>query len=191
MNNEEQGLPPFQIVATLSDFLTDREMDQIIADHAPFLTETRIEPGRTDATAARFGIAAIPRRRVRYRWLYRLFRETAQFLNARFFCVDISDIEGDIALMRYQGSDNGYCDWHTDLSERAPRRKLSIAVQLSRPEDYDGGGLELLFRPQAHELDRTRGTLIATPSFALRRVAPVTRGTRWSLLARIEGPRWS
>jgi PKHD-type hydroxylase len=40
-------------------------------------------------------------------------------------------------------------------------------------------------------MDRTRGAFIAFPNFLLHRVTPVTRGTRWSLVAWIMGPRWS
>jgi PKHD-type hydroxylase len=39
-------------------------------------------------------------------------------------------------------------------------------------------------------MDRTRGAFIAFPSFAVHRVSPVTRGTRWSLVAWITGSRW-
>jgi PKHD-type hydroxylase len=39
-------------------------------------------------------------------------------------------------------------------------------------------------------MDRKRGAFIAFPSFVLHRVTPVTRGTRWSLVAWILGNRW-
>ena len=71
-----------------------------------------------------------------------------------------------------------------------PLRKISISIQLSRPEDYDGGDLELMYGTEPQKLDRTRGAFIAFPSFMLHRVTPVTRGTRWSLVAWILGTRW-
>jgi len=192
---EEQGLPPFQIAAKADDFLSDAEIGQIIADHAPLLTEAGPAAGAAgDAghgAARRYRVARIPRRGVRYRWLYRRVWETVQEFNPRFFCIDLSGIEGNIEIARYDAEDRSFYDWHTDVSAHAPRRKLSISVQLSRPEDYEGGDLELLFRPEPHALERARGTIIAYPSFAVHRVAPVTRGTRWSLVAWIEGPRWS
>ncbi len=43
---------------------------------------------------------------------------------------------------------------------------------------------------QPQRMDRRRGAFIAFPSFLLHRVTPVTRGTRWSLVAWILGPRW-
>jgi PKHD-type hydroxylase len=47
-----------------------------------------------------------------------------------------------------------------------------------------------LFGNSPLKLDKTRGTFIAFPSFMLHRVTPVTRGTRWSLVAWILGTRW-
>ncbi|HXS81027.1 MAG TPA: 2OG-Fe(II) oxygenase, partial [Gammaproteobacteria bacterium] len=91
---------------------------------------------------------------------------------------------------RYDSSDRGFYDWHTDFAGIRPLRKLSISIQLSRAEDYEGGELELLYGNQPQKLDKTRGTLIAFPSFMLHRVMPVTRGTRWSLVAWVVGARW-
>ena len=39
-------------------------------------------------------------------------------------------------------------------------------------------------------LDKSRGAFITFPSFMLHRVTPVTRGTRWSLVAWVLGTRW-
>ena len=43
---------------------------------------------------------------------------------------------------------------------------------------------------EPQNVDRSRGAFIAFPSFMLHRVTPVTRGTRWSLVAWILGTRW-
>ena len=55
--------------------------------------------------------------------------------------VDITGIEGNIQLARYDSSDQGFYDWHTDFAGYRPLRKISISIQLSRSEDYDGGEL--------------------------------------------------
>lgn len=104
--------------------------------------------------------------------------DLAQELNRRFFCAHLSRIEGNIQLARYDGSEQGFYDWHTDFSRNAQRRKISVSIQLSRPEDYEGGDLELFFGRQPHKCDKDRGDFIASPSFMLHRVTPVTRGTR-------------
>ena len=73
-------------------------------------------------------------------------------------------------------------------------RKLSVTVSLNDPDEYDGGNLEFDFRNQIDwernkkkaiksctEI-RPRGSIIVFPSFVWHRVAPVTRGTRYSLV---------
>jgi PKHD-type hydroxylase len=111
-------------------------------------------------------------------------------MNQHSFGVNLSYLEDKMQLACYDESDSGFYDWHTDFAGIAPRRKLSISVQLSRPEDYDGGDLELLFSSSPYTAARARGTFIVFPSFCLHRVTPVTRGTRWSLVAWVLGTRW-
>lgn len=185
----EQRSPPFQYVAGARRFLDDSEMDQLIADNAALLSESRLGTGRGNAEVRRSQVVGIGRR-AQNEWLYARLWDAAQEFNRLFFCVDISEIEGNIQLARYDSSDRGFYDWHPDFSEFASGRKISFSVQLSRSEDYEGGDLELLFRGQPYQAERARGTLIAFPSFALHRVTPVTRGTRWSLVSWISGPRW-
>jgi len=60
-------------------------------------------------------------------------------------------------------------------------------VQLSNPADYEGGEFEFLL--VTDELGpRSRGSLIAFPSYLAHRVRPVTSGTRLSLVSWIGGP---
>ena len=73
-------------------------------------------------------------------------------------------------------------------------RKLSVTISLSHPDEYVGGNLEFDFRNQVdwdrnkkaaiHSCDgiRPRGSIIVFPSFVWHRVAPVTKGTRYSLV---------
>jgi PKHD-type hydroxylase len=79
-------------------------------------------------------------------------------------------------------------DWHVDLSTgMTSLRKLSISVQLSDPADYDGGELE--FHGSSYGRQPTsRGAAILFPSFVSHRVTPITRGTRFSLVAWASGP---
>ena len=126
----------------------------------------------------------------RYDWLYDRIWSAAQECNRLFFCVDIAGVEANIQLARYDGSDLGFYNWHTDFAGIRPLRKLSISIQLSRAEDYEGGELELMYGAEPQKLDKTRGAFLVFPSFMLHRVTPVTKGTRWSLVAWIAGTRW-
>ena len=183
-----QELPPFQIAATARGFLTEPEMDGLIAEHGSALSAGKLGTGGTAAEVRRSQVAFLDVER--YAWLYQRVWQAALELNRRYFNVEISGITERIQLARYDGADRGFYTWHTDFADLAPRRKISISAQLSRPEDYEGGDLELLFRDAPHKADRSRGALIAFPSFALHRVTPVSAGTRWSLVTWISGPRW-
>ena len=73
-------------------------------------------------------------------------------------------------------------------------RKLSVTISLNDPSEYEGGNLEFDFRND-HDFERNkkrpvkacteirpRGSIIVFPSFVWHRVAPVTKGTRYSLV---------
>jgi PKHD-type hydroxylase len=186
---QRNELPPFQPFATATKFLADAEIDRLIAEHASLVTEGKLAPGNTNAQIRRSQIVMLAAEQ-RYDWLYERIWSAAQECNRLFFCVDIAGVEANIQLGRYDSTDRGFYDWHTDFAGIRPLRKISISIQLSRPEDYDGGDLELLYGTEPQKLDKTRGTFIAFPSFMLHRVTPVTRGTRWSLVAWIAGARW-
>jgi len=164
-------------------------MDRLIAEHAPLLTEGRLAPGGTNAQLRRSQIVMLGQER-QHEWLYQRIWSAAQECNRMFFCVDIVGVEANIQLARYDSSDSGFYDWHTDFAGIRPLRKLSVSIQLSRPEDYDGGELELLYGTVPQRLGRARGAFLIFPSFMLHRVTPVTRGTRWSLVAWVLGRRW-
>ena len=86
-------------------------------------------------------------------------------------------------------------DWHIDTFLDTPNafhRKLSVTVQLSNGDDYEGGDFQL--RDGTGEgLDNSiynRGSILVFPSFLLHRVTPVTSGTRKTLVAWFEGKRF-
>jgi PKHD-type hydroxylase len=157
----EQKLPLFQPFATASEFLSPQEMDQLIAEHAASVAEAKLGPGNSNAQIRRSQVLMLGPE-PRYQWLYQRIWVAAQECNR----------------------------WHTDFAGIRPLRKLSISIQLSAPEDYEGGDLELLYGHQPEPMARARGAFIVFPSFMLHRVTPVTRGTRWSLVAWILGTRW-
>jgi predicted 2-oxoglutarate/Fe(II)-dependent dioxygenase YbiX len=187
--HDEQALPLFQPFATAQGFLSEQEMDRLIADHRPLLTEGRLGPGNTNAEIRRSKVVMLGAEQ-KYDWLYDRIWAAAQECNRQFFCVDLAGVEANIQLARYDSSDQGFYDWHTDFAGIRPLRKISVSIQLSGAEDYDGGDLELKYGTQPQAMEKARGAFIAFPSFLLHRVTPVTRGTRWSLVAWILGPRW-
>jgi predicted 2-oxoglutarate/Fe(II)-dependent dioxygenase YbiX len=186
---QQKDLPLFQPYATAAGFLTDAEMDWLIAEHVMSLAEGKLGPGNSNAEIRRSQVVMLGDES-KYDWIYERLWAAAQECNRQFFCVDIAGVEANVQLARYDSGDRGFYDWHTDFAGLRPLRKLSISIQLSRPEDYDGGDLELLYGTAPQRLDRARGSFLAFPSFMLHRVTPVTRGTRWSLVAWVLGTRW-
>src|SRR5262245_11573529 len=186
---KEGELALFQPYATAQQFLTAEEMDRLIAEHAPRVAEGTVGFGRTDANLRRSRIVFLGQEQ-KYQWLYQRLWAAVQVCNPQYFDVDVAGVEPNVQIARYDSAESGFYDWHFDFGPAKPSRKLSISIQLSSSEDYDGGDLELLYGNVPKQLDRTRGAFIIFPSFMLHRVTPVTRGTRWSLVAWIHGKRW-
>jgi len=70
-------------------------------------------------------------------------------------------------------------------------RKLSFSLQLSNPEDYEGGELELINESgESYIAPKAQGCLVLFDSRTRHRVRTVTKGTRKSLVGWVLGPRW-
>ena len=126
--------------------------------------------------------------------LYQRMEQVILDINARYFRFDLSAL-ATFQYALYGGPEGGHFDWHKDYG-RDPSdpgqepRKLTISLQLSNGESYDGCDLEAR---SAHPLDvapRERGTLVAIRSNVLHRVTPITRGVRKSLVAWAKGPEY-
>jgi PKHD-type hydroxylase len=111
--------------------------------------------------------------------------------NRDSFNIDISAIF-EAQFTEYDATEEQYYAWHQDVNwqqDSGYDRKLSIIIQLSDPEEYDGGDVQFnLFTPP--EAFKKRGSVLVFPSYLEHQVTPVTRGTRYSLVSWIEGPRW-
>lgn len=115
--------------------------------------------------------------------------------NNDFFNIHITRLNF-IQLAEYDASYQGEYKTHHDVfwlnNDDFYHRKLSCVIQLSDPNEYDGGDLELVdvsTFPEKEDL-RQQGTAVFFPSFFLHRANPVTRGTRYSIAAWFEGPKW-
>ena len=88
-------------------------------------------------------------------------------------------------------SSGGHYDWHTDVGSGAlSHRKVSITVQLSKPDEYEGGNLELLRGEYNEVAPRGLGTVVIFPSYMLHRVTEITKGTRKSLVLWVGGSHY-
>tara|TARA_R110000851_G_scaffold110632_4_gene233524 strand:- start:26045 stop:26605 length:561 start_codon:yes stop_codon:yes gene_type:complete len=98
-----------------------------------------------------------------------------------------------IQFTEYKDVGHFYGDHHDVDWDRADgfHRKISITVQLSDPEDYEGGEFKFMTTESPDpEAVKSRGTVIAFISYYDHAVTPITSGDRTSLVGWYEGPRW-
>ena len=119
-------------------------------------------------------------------WMFRRLSNAIATTN-QFFGFDLISLNEGIQFSEYTAPDGNY-DWHVDAGPGTSVRKLSLTVQLTDPNEYEGGELELNPDGQPVTMDTTRGRAVAFPSWTLHRVKPVTRGVRHSLVVWVAGP---
>lgn len=111
----------------------------------------------------------------------------------KVFNVDVEPY-ADIQYTEYRHEVLGKYDDHHDVNwERADGRdrKLSIVIQLSDHDDYEGGYFK--FKEVQTPLIKdflVKGSVLVFPSYLVHSVSPVTKGVRKSLVAWFEGPNW-
>jgi len=99
------------------------------------------------------------------------------------FGLPVGPLSEDIQILRYD-EDGHFRMWHSDAGlDQVERRRISMSVELSGRGDYDGGELEVVPDLVGQARTLPRGSAQLFPSRAIHRVTPVTRGTRWALVA--------
>lgn len=97
----------------------------------------------------------------------------------------------DVYINRYSSSSMDHRGWHVDGvltdNENYATRKLSVAVQLSDENEYEGGDFEFMAYHQPKDNIKEIGTLLVFPAFEWHRVTPVTKGDRFSLVLFVHG----
>lgn len=126
----------------------------------------------------------------KFKWVYDKIWDVVEEVNTYNFGFDVEKFEGRLQVARYHAEDEGFYTWHMDNGAKTPGRKISISVQLSDPNDYEGGNLELFYTNKAKTAARDQGAIVAFPSWVMHRVTPVTKGIRYSMVAWIVGDRW-
>ena len=121
------------------------------------------------------------------KFIYKKISEAVMHLNKNFFNFDLTGFMDDFQFTEYNEPDNFY-GYHTDSSYNEIVRKLSVTLQLTPQDQYEGGDLELLYQSKPIKMEKSVGKLIVFPSYTLHRVLPVTKGTRHSLVGWVNGP---
>lgn len=141
-------------------------------------------------------------------WVAGLCYHYVLMANRQNFLYDIDGFDGE--TMQYTSYSPGeYYGWHQDtglgsmsvpgedaqevfLMKNCERvRKLSFIMQLSNPDEYSGGEVQLMRDTgKTFFLPKERGTIIVFDSRTSHRAKAVKSGTRKSLVGWVSGPRW-
>jgi PKHD-type hydroxylase len=122
-------------------------------------------------------------------WVFRRVTDITLNLNERFFKFDLFGLNEGFQFTNYEAPSGKYGK-HVDRGTNMAVRKLSISVQLTNPEEYEGGELYLYDDDKGTVMDKSQGTLVIFPSYVLHEVIPVTKGERNSLVTWITGKQF-
>ena len=186
------------------DSLIPAEECQAIIDDAlqqnPTSGTVGIEDSEVNASIRHGEVIFLQRRDPAFVHVFQMIDYFVAEANDEWFGVDYNR-EGARSLQFsvYRGdTEKGghYYHAHQDTSlvsgDRPTQRKLSVTVQLSDPDDYEGGDF-LMHYVSAHppaDVIRRRGTVLVFPSLVVHEVSTVTSGTRYSLVGWYPGPGW-
>lgn len=120
-------------------------------------------------------------------WLYSKLSHVISNLNRDYFRFDLSEISESLQFCNYEAKEKGHYDWHIDKTKNRQTRKLSLVLQLSEPDDYEGGELCLKTGGEDIVIQKKLGLITVFPSWTLHRVTPVTKGNRQSMVAWVSG----
>ena len=107
--------------------------------------------------------------------------------NKNMWNFNLSHFKENLQLGEYIEGE-GHYDWHMDVGENASTRKLSVSIQLTHPEEYEGGDLNFFINRSEIKAPKTKGTVVIFPSFFMHKVSMVTKGVRKSLVIWVHGP---
>jgi PKHD-type hydroxylase len=127
-----------------------------------------------------------------WNWLYDRMMEYAKIANDAIWQFDLISAPELIQYTEYYDSADGHYDWHQDIGPGQPSlRKVSITVQLSEADDYEGGDLEIWQGGGSFNIGpRGAGNVILFPSYMMHRVTKVTKGTRRSFVLWVGGQHY-
>jgi PKHD-type hydroxylase len=171
--------------AYVDNLFTPEECAQIIA-----IGNTKLEEAKVGGNNE----ADNNLRKSQIAWLYgqdipfafRRVTDNVLNLNSLFFNFDLFGMAEGFQFTRYDAPADFY-GLHIDKLLSGTVRKLSLTVQLSDPADYEGGELALQIGKDAEVMPKELGKMVVFPSYVLHEVRPITKGTRYSLVAWITG----
>jgi PKHD-type hydroxylase len=123
-------------------------------------------------------------------FVFRRVTDIVLNLNEKYFKFDLFGLNEGFQFTNYEAPSGKYGK-HIDRAINTSVRKLSISIQLTNPEDYEGGELKLYDgEEEGTVMDKAQGTLILFPSYVLHEVMPITKGERNSLVTWVTGKQF-
>lgn len=189
------------------NFLNDSECDRIIQDSKHISSfDARIGVNRFENDSSEKVQTDVRRSQIKFvnsnvesfNWVFEKLWHYANLANTKFN-FDICNLDF-VQIAEYDHSYKGCYVSHKDVFWYQPEepfsRKLSCTVQLTDKSEYEGGeltfqGLEGRYPDSQEKIAMSKkGTAIFFPSFIEHAVEPVTGGTRKSITAWFQGPKW-
>ena len=158
----------------------------------PFQNATILDNNKVDLEIRSSNIKWIPQNDEWY-WLYEKLSNIISEGNNKQWNFHIDGIPEKIQYTEYYASEKGHYGWHQDLGPgTSSQRKISITVQLSSHEEYEGGVMEM-WSGGKHLVaaSKAKGSVFAFPSYMMHSVTPVTKGTRKSFVLWVGGNHYS
>lgn len=167
------------------------ELDKIYREvgDIPFMEATTIGGDNKEARSS--SVKWVPQSQ-QWNWLYGKLMDMAIEANNALWDFDLHSAPEQIQYTEYYASEGGHYTWHQDIGPgMLSLRKVSITVQLSAPDEYEGGNLDIWQGGDgAITAPRGKGTVVIFPSYMMHRVSKVTAGTRRSFVLWLGGEHY-
>lgn len=184
-------------IISLPNLFTPQECELIIKElEKTKLIDGKIKHGPKDTMSKEGGVNKKTRRskmgglqKEQWKWVYdrmmsRLTNVNKKYWNFRLPKHRESKLVEVVQFALYNSSDRGEYNWHQDtgIYGRTAMRTISGVVQLSSPEDYEGGKLQINdFHQNVYDAPSEQGNGVLFQSYLIHRVMPVSKGVRRSL----------
>ena len=125
-------------------------------------------------------------------WIAGIMHNIFISANNDYFHYDLNHFDSGIQVTRYEAGQQ--YNWHIDQApvhdNNNMTRKLSMTLLLN--DSFSGGELQI-YNPSTHKdltIEMDAGKVCIFPSWVVHRVKPVTSGTRYSLVAWMNGQQF-
>lgn len=182
---------PFEAFVTVPQAFQPHEIE-IIRSYLDVAETAVVADGQAHPEIRDSRIKWLSAEDTKYQWVFHKLAGIINEVNPKHFGIELRATES-IQLTEYAAEYEGHYGAHTDNSygySPMRNRKLSVVMQLSDPEEYEGGELKLYWANLKDPAigSKNRGDMTMFRSHILHEVTPVTKGKRLSLVTWVQGP---